>query len=198
MPLIGRKAVAILAVFSAADARRMRRLSHRRVLVARGEKSQHSPAVLDDRDRKLLALLQGDADLSVATLADRVSLSPSACSRRIQRLRDEGYVKRLVAVLDRKRMGVPTTVFVLLRSGRHRDDWVEAFRTAIGDIAEVVEVHRLTGNFDYLLKLVMPNVEHYDSVYKRLTHRIELFDVSAYISMGTLKAETALPTAFAD
>ena len=74
---------------------------------------------------------------------------------------------------------------------------MDAFRAAIGDIAEVVEAHRLTGHFDYLLKLVLPNVEHYDTVYKRLTRRIELSDVSAYISMETLKAETALPTEFA-
>ena len=132
--------------------------------------------MLDDRDRRLLALLQDDADLPVVTLAERLALSPSACSRRVQRLRDEGYVTRRVAVLDRRRMGVPTTLFVLLRSGRHAAEWVDAFRAAIGDIAEVVEAHRLTGNFDYLLKLVLPNVEHYDSVYKRLTHRIELFE----------------------
>ena len=154
--------------------------------------------MLDDRDRSLLALLQVDADLPVASLAERVALSPSACSRRLQRLRDEGYITRRVAVLDRKRMGVPTTVFVLLRSGRHASEWVETFRRAIGDIAEVVEAHRLTGNFDYLLKLVLPNVEHYDIAYKQLTQRIELFDVSAYISMETLKAETAIPTGFAE
>ena len=154
--------------------------------------------MLDERDRRLLALLQEDADLSVLALAERVALSPSACSRRIQRLRDEGYVARRVAVLDRRRMRVPTTLFVLLRSGRHAAEWVDAFRAAIGDIAEVVEAHRLTGNYDYLLKLVLPNVEHYDAVYKQLTRRIELFDVSAYISMETLKAETALPTGFAE
>ncbi len=154
--------------------------------------------MLDDRDRRLLSLLQEDADVPVAALAERVALSPSACSRRIQRLREEGYIRRQVAVLDRKRAGVPTTVFVLLRSGRHAAEWVDAFRQAIGNIAEVVEAHRLTGNFDYLLKMVLPNVEHYDSVYKRLTRSIELFDVSAYISMETLKAETALPTGFAE
>ena len=154
--------------------------------------------MLDDRDRTLLTLLQTDADLSVATMADRVALSPSACSRRVQRLRDDGYITRRVAVLDRRRMQVPTTVFVLLRSGRHAAEWVDALRQAIQDVPEIVEVHRLTGNYDYLLKIVLPNVEHYDQVYKRLTHRIELFDVSAYISMETLKAETAIPTAFAD
>ncbi len=154
--------------------------------------------MIDDRDRRLLALLQKDADMPVASLAERVALSPSACSRRIQRLRDDGYILRRVAVLDRKRMGVPTTVFVLLRSGRHAAKWVDALRRAIEGIAEVVEAHRLTGNFDYLLKIVLPNVEYYDQVYKRLTQQIELFDVSAYISMETLKAETAVPTNFGE
>ena len=134
----------------------------------------------------------------MATMAERVSLSPSACSRRVQRLRDEGYIVRRIAVLDRRMMRVPTTVFVLLRSGRHAAEWVDALRQAIEGIAEVVEAHRLTGNYDYMLKIVLPNVEHYDAVYKRLTERIELFDVSAYISMETLKAEAALPTNFCE
>lgn len=154
--------------------------------------------MIDDRDRRLLALLQQDADVPLAELADRVALSPSACSRRIQRLRDEGYIRRRVAVLDRQRMRVPTTVFVLLRSGRHASSWVDVLRRVIEGIPEVVEAHRLTGNFDYLLKIVLPNVEHYDQVYKRLTQQIELFDVSAYISMETLKAETAVPTEYTE
>ena len=99
----------------------------------------------------------------MATMAERVSLSPSACSRRVQRLRDEGYIVRRIAVLDRRMMRVPTTVFVLLRSGRHAAEWVDALRQAIEGIAEVVEAHRLTGNYDYMLKIVLPNVEHYDT-----------------------------------
>lgn len=153
--------------------------------------------MLDPRDRQILALLQADADMAVTVVADRVGLSVSACSRRIQRLREDGTIKRFVAVLDRQRMGVPTTVFVLIRSGRHAADWVETFRAAIADVPEIVEAHRLTGNFDYLLKLVLPNVEHYDVIYKRLTQRLELFDVAAYISMETVKADAALPTGHA-
>lgn len=158
----------------------------------------HGIFMLDARDRRLLTLLQVDADLPVAALAERVALSPSACSRRIQRLRDDGYIARRVTVLDRSRMRAPTTVFVLLRSGRHAAEWVEALRTAIEGVPEIVEAHRLTGNYDYLLKVVLPNVEHYDQVYKRLTQRIELFDVSAYISMETVKVETAIPTEYGE
>ncbi len=150
--------------------------------------------MMDPRDRQILALLQADSDTPVTAIADRVGLSISACSRRILRLREDGTITRCVAVLDRKRMGVPTTVFVLIRSGRHSADWVDGFRAAIAEVPEIVEAHRLTGNFDYMLKIVLPNVEHYDVVYKRVTRKLELLDVAAYISMETLKAETMLPT----
>jgi Lrp/AsnC family transcriptional regulator len=150
--------------------------------------------MLDPRDRQILTILQADSETPVTAIADRLGLSVSACSRRIQRLREDGAIARCVAVLDRKRMGVPTTVFVLIRSGRHAADWVDGFRAAIADVPEIVEAHRLTGNFDYMLKIVLPNVEYYDVVYKRLTRKLELFDVAAYISMETLKLETMLPT----
>ena len=153
--------------------------------------------MLDHRDRQLLIHLQRDADASVTDLADRVSLSVSACSRRIARLRQDGYIARQVAILDRRAMKVPTTVFVMLRTTRHAADWLDAFRHAVADIPEIVEVHRLTGHYDYVLKVVLPNVEHYDIVYKDLVGRVELFDVSASISMETLKDDTALPTGFA-
>lgn len=153
--------------------------------------------MLDGRDRKLLTLLQRDAEASVTDLAERVALSVSACSRRIARLREAGYIARQVAILDRRAMRVPTTVFVMVRTTRHAADWLDAFRRALADIPEIVEVHRLTGHYDYVLKMVLPNVEHYDNVYKALVGRVELSDVSASISMETLKDDTALPTGFA-
>nr|WP_316654869.1 Lrp/AsnC family transcriptional regulator [uncultured Gellertiella sp.] len=153
--------------------------------------------MIDDRDRKLLSLLQIDASLSVSDLAGRVSLSVSACSRRIQRLEDEGYVERRIAVLNRTRMGVPTTLFALIKTAHHADDWIESFRKAISDIPEIVEAHRLTGNHDYILKIVLPSVEHYDVIYKQIVRRIELFDVSASISMELLKGSGALPVTYA-
>jgi Lrp/AsnC family transcriptional regulator len=153
--------------------------------------------MLDDRDRLLLDLLQDDADRPVQELAERASLSASACSRRIQRLRDEGYLKRRVALVDRKRINLPTTVFVIVKTSHHSGTWLDEFRAALAAIPEIVEVHRLTGNFDYILKVVLPDVEHYDTIYKRLVSRVELFDVSAYISMETVKSDVALPTRYA-
>lgn len=154
----------------------------------------HESRMIDDRDRKILELLQADAEMAVGDIADAVALSASACSRRITRLREEGYIERSVALLDRKKAGLPTTVFVIVRTGKHEAGWLEQFHAAVSTIPEIVEVHRLTGNFDYIIKLVLPNVEHYDVIYRQLVGRIELFDMSAYISMETVKLSTGLPT----
>ncbi|WP_338720981.1 Lrp/AsnC family transcriptional regulator [Devosia sp. XK-2] len=153
--------------------------------------------MLDERDRRILSLLQADADRPVNEIAELVSLSASACSRRIARLKEDGFITRTRAELDRHKLGLPTTVFVIVRTGSHAADWLEKFHMAVGAIPEIVEVHRLTGNFDYILKVVLPNVEHYDVVYKQLVSRIELFDMSAYISMETVKTTQGLPTNYA-
>ncbi len=154
--------------------------------------------MLDDRDRKILRLLQEDAGLAVAAIADEVSLSVSACSRRIQRLEEAGYVARRVAVLDRRRMGVPTTVFALIKTATHNDGWIDDFRRVISAIPEIVEAHRVTGSVDYILKIVLPSAEHYDTVYKQIVRHISLFDVSASISMEILKSGLALPVNYAE
>ncbi|MBB2831494.1 UNVERIFIED_ORG: Lrp/AsnC family transcriptional regulator [Rhizobium esperanzae] len=149
--------------------------------------------MLDDRDRRILDMLQKDAGISVSDLAERVALSVSACSRRIQRLEESGHILRRIVVLDRESMGVPTTVFALVKTAHHSDDWTETFRRIISDIPEIVEAHRLTGNHDYIL----PRVEHYDVIYKQIVRKLELFDVSASISMEELKHGMAIPVGYA-
>jgi len=153
--------------------------------------------MIDDRDRKILDLLQADADMALSDLSERVHLSPSACSRRIARLREEGYITRNVAVVDRGRLNVGMTVFVMIKTAHHSADWLERFRSAQADIPEIVEVHRLAGAIDYIIKIVARDISHYDAIYKRLVSRIDITDVSAYISMETLKDDRALPTSFA-
>jgi Lrp/AsnC family transcriptional regulator len=148
--------------------------------------------LIDDRDIACLAILQTDAELPVQAIADRIALSPSATSRRIAQLRQAGFVRRVVALLDRRRVGVPTTVFLTLRAV-HSSDWTERFKLAINGIPEIVEAHRLAGNLDYILRIVVPGVESYDLIYKRLTSEVPISEVSAYFSMETLKDETALP-----
>ncbi|MCO4315863.1 Lrp/AsnC family transcriptional regulator [Phyllobacterium sp. 21LDTY02-6] len=150
--------------------------------------------MIDDRDRKILHLLQQNAAMPVTDLAERVSLSVSACSRRVQRLEDEGYISRRVALLDRAAAGLPTTMFVIVRTARHSAEWLEQFRAAVLEIPEIVEVHRMTGTIDYILKIVLPRVEAYDAIYKALVEKVEFFDISASVSMETLKSTTALPT----
>ncbi len=154
--------------------------------------------MLDDRDRKILGYLQVDATLSVSEMADKVALSVSACSRRIQRLEDEGYILRRVAILDRARMGLPTTVFALIKTTQHSDEWTEIFKKTIAGIGEVTEAHRLTGHYDYLLKIVLPRAEHYDVVYKAIVRKLELFDITASISMEIIKSGDTLPVTYAD
>jgi Lrp/AsnC family transcriptional regulator len=154
------------------------------------------PRMIDDRDRKLLNLLQEDAETPVTQLADQVALSVSACWRRIRRLAEEGFVRKRVVVLDRRKMKVPTTIYVLIRTSDHSIRWLENFRAAMIDIPEIVEAHRLTGNIDYLLKVVLPDVEHWDEIYKRLVNRTNFFDVSSYISMEEMKATNIIPTSY--
>lgn len=154
--------------------------------------------MLDDRDRKILRLLQEDASISVGAIAEAVSLSVSACSRRIQRLEEAGYIARRVVVLDRRKMGVPTTVFALIKTAQHADGWIDDFRRAIAAIPEITEAHRVTGSFDYILKIVLPSAEHYDTVYKQIVRQVSLFDISASISMEILKSGLALPVSYAE
>jgi Lrp/AsnC family transcriptional regulator len=152
-----------------------------------------SSSTIDARDLKILGILQNNSETSLIDNAEQVHVSPSACSRRIAQLRASGHIRKSVAVLDCKLLGIPTTVFIVIRVAQHSTAWTERFRAALSDIPEITEAHRLTGNFDYLLKVVLPNVEHYDVVYKNLVSRIDMHDVSAYISMQTVKFDGAFP-----
>ncbi|PKP91828.1 MAG: ArsR family transcriptional regulator [Alphaproteobacteria bacterium HGW-Alphaproteobacteria-14] len=153
--------------------------------------------MLDERNLAILALLQADADTPVGEIAGKVNMSISACSRRITQLRADGFIKANVAILDRQLVGVPVTVFVLVKAGRHAEDWIENFRQQISEIPEVLEAHRLAGTFDYIMKLALPGVEGYDHVYKQLVRRIEPLEISGHISMETLKDSTSVPLGFA-
>ena len=149
--------------------------------------------MLDPRDKQILAALQANAETPVAEVAEKVALSPSACSRRIAALKAEGYLTGAMALIDRHKVNLPTTVFLLIRTSRHAEDWLSRFQAAVNGIPEIVEVHRLTGNFDYIMKLVLPTVEYYDTIYKQLIRRLEMFEMSAYISMETVKVSAGLP-----
>ena len=152
---------------------------------------------IDPFDRKILACLQDDATLSLAELAARVGLSTTPCWRRIQRLEQAGVIRRRVALLDAERLNVGVTVFVRVRTSRHSYDWMERFAAAVSEIDEVVEFYRMSGEIDYLLRIVVPDIAGYDAVYKRLVQAVDLNDVSASFAMQTIKHTTALPLDYA-
>jgi Lrp/AsnC family transcriptional regulator len=152
---------------------------------------------LDDIDRKILNLLQSDATLPVATIAERVGLSTSPCWRRIQKLEEDGIIKARVAVLDPERLNVGVTVFVAVRTSQHDLGWLERFAAAVRDFPEVVEFYRMSGDVDYLLRVVVPDIAAYDALYKRLIQRVTLSDVSSSFAMETIKYTTAIPVTYA-
>ncbi len=148
---------------------------------------------MDKLDAKILEFLQADGSLSAAEIADRIGLSKAPCWRRIQKLQEQGIIKRTVALLDARALNVGTTVFVTLKTGNHSEAWFERFARAVHDIPEVTEIHRMSGDVDYLIRIVVPDIDAYDVVYKRLISAVEFQDVSASFALETIKSTTALP-----
>lgn len=148
---------------------------------------------MDQRDKEILSLLQENALYTAAEIADKVGLTTTPCWRRIQRLDRDGYIRRRVALLDHDKMNVGVTVFVAVRTSRHSKDWLDSFRRAIARIPEIIEAHRLSGDVDYLLRVVVPSIDGWDAVYKRLIQVVEFSDVSSSFSMEELKFTTAIP-----
>ncbi len=148
---------------------------------------------LDSTDTRILGILQEDAALPVADVAEQVHLSLNACWRRIKRLEDEGFIRKRVALLDAGMLGVGVTVFVSVRAAEHSETWLKKFAEAVRKIPEVVEFYRMTGDIDYLLKIQVADVASYDVVYKRLIRLLPLRDVSAAFAMEEIKHTSALP-----
>lgn len=149
--------------------------------------------MLDRRDLRILEILQRDALTPLTEVAERVGLSTTPCWRRIQRLEQAGVIRTRVALLDPAALNVSVTVFVAIRTSHHSADWVRQFRRALDAIPEIVEAYRMSGEIDYLLRVVVPDIAGYDAVYKRLIANIELADVTSSFSMEELKHTTALP-----
>ena len=149
---------------------------------------------LDSIDWTILGVLQSDASIPVHEVGDRVGLSSNACWRRIKRLEDSGIIARRVALLDPAKLGLATTVFVAIRTQRHDPAWLEAFSAGVAAIEEISECHRMAGDVDYLLKIVVRDIAHYDRIYRKLIAAVpDIADVSSSFSMEQMKATTALP-----
>src|SRR5438045_871476 len=147
--------------------------------------------LMDKLDARILELLQSDGALTAAEIAERIGLSKAPCWRRIQKLQRDGVIRRTVALLDAHSLNVGTTVFVTLKTGNHSEAWFEKFVRAVRDIPEVTEIHRMSGDVDYLIRIVVPDIDAYDAVYKRLISAVEFQDVSASFALETIKYTTA-------
>jgi len=148
---------------------------------------------LDSIDKRILRLLQEDCSLSLQDIARRVGLSATPCWRRIESLQKDGVIARRVALLDPDRLNVGVTVFVAVRAGAHSQAWLDRFARGVHDIPEIVEFYRMSGDTDYMLRVVVPDIAAYDAVYKRLIRVADLSDVSSSFAMERIKFTTALP-----
>lgn len=149
--------------------------------------------ILDAQDRRILSILQEDATVSVAEIAEKVGLSATPCWKRIKRLEREGVIERRVTLLNRERLGLGVTVIVAVRTAQHTDEWLTAFAEGVNLIPEVVEFYRMSGDVDYLMKIVAKDISDYDRIYRKLTKVAPLFDVSSSFAMQEIKSTTALP-----
>ena len=148
---------------------------------------------MDVTDRKILSLLQGDASLSVAEIGSRVGLSSTPCWKRIQRLEADGVIQRRVALVDQDKIGLGITVFVSIETGDHSQDWLSKFADMVGAMPEVMEFYRMAGDVDYMLRVVVPDIQGYDTFYKKLIASVALKNVTSRFAMEKIKATTALP-----
>lgn len=149
--------------------------------------------MLDRLDLQILDALQRDATLSMAQLGAQVGLSSTPCWKRVKRLEDDGMIERRVAVVNRHAVGLPVTVFVSIRAGQHDEKWLTRFAAVVSMLPEVQEFHRMSGDVDYLLKVVASSIDGYDRFYKKLISLVDLAGVSSAFSMEQIKSTTALP-----
>ncbi|NKB97707.1 MAG: winged helix-turn-helix transcriptional regulator [Pseudomonadales bacterium] len=149
--------------------------------------------MLDKFDQTILAKLQATCEQSVAQIADEIGLSTNACWRRIKRLEEDGIIRKRVALLNEASLGLKMTVFVSIKTNEHNAEWLETFAAGIKALPEVVEFYRMSGDIDYLLKIVVRDIEDYDRVYKKLISVTPLHDVSSSFAMERIKSSTEIP-----
>jgi Lrp/AsnC family transcriptional regulator len=148
---------------------------------------------MDAIDKKILATLQEDASLSVAEIGQRVGLSSTPCWKRIQRLEADGIIQRRVALVDPDKIGLGLSVFVSIETGDHSQDWLGRFATLVSAMPEVMEFYRMAGDVDYMLRVVVADMQSYDAFYKRLIAAVPLKNVTSRFAMEKIKSTTVLP-----
>ena len=149
---------------------------------------------MDNTDRAILNLLQKDATMSINELAEKVNLSTTPCWKRIKRLESDGIIKARVALLDSVKVDLNVSVFVHIKTHRHDSEWLHQFSEAVQKFDEVVECYRMAGEWDYLIRVVVKDIEAFDRFYKKLVNNIDgLADVTSSFSMEEIKYTTRLP-----
>ncbi|MGK9168846.1 Lrp/AsnC family transcriptional regulator [Inquilinus limosus] len=151
---------------------------------------------LDEIDLRILKALQADATIALADLAAKAGISATPCWRRVQKLEQAGIVRRRVALLDKAALNVGVTVFIAVRTNQHTVEWLERFSRAVRDLPEIVDVYRMSGEIDYLLKAYVADIGSYDALYKKIIARIELADVTSMFAMEEIKSTTEIPLTF--
>jgi Lrp/AsnC family transcriptional regulator len=148
---------------------------------------------MDAIDRKILAVVQEDASLSVAEIGQRVGLSSTPCWKRLQRLEADGVILKRVALVAPEKIGLGITVFVSVETGDHSNDWLKKFADTVSAMPEVMEFYRMAGDVDYMLRVVVADIASYDTFYKKLIAAVPLKNVTSRFAMERVKSTTALP-----
>jgi Lrp/AsnC family transcriptional regulator len=148
---------------------------------------------MDSFDRAILGILQQDSSLPLNEIANRVGLSPTPCWNRIRKMEELGIITGRVALLDAAQLGLGVTVFVSIETSDHSETWLSRFAAAITAMPEVVDIYRMSGDVDYMLRVVVPGIDAYDGFYRRLIKAVPLKNVSSRFAMEKVKATTALP-----
>jgi Lrp/AsnC family transcriptional regulator len=154
---------------------------------------RRTPARLDALDRKILAALQEDTGASLDELAGRLAASKTPVWNRIRRMKEQGVIRKEVAIVDPAAIGLAMCFFVLVRTSRHEPEWLDAFLAAVEDMPEIVAAHRLAGEIDYILQVRVPDAAAYDAFYRRLIAKVSIYNVTSLLSMEEIKSTTALP-----
>jgi len=148
---------------------------------------------MNDIDKKILSILQVNADIPIAELSKKVNLSATPCWARINKLYKQGYIKKKVVVVDRKKINLSVIAFVQVRTKQHSTEWLKKFIKAVSEMDEVIELYRLSGTVDYIFKVLVPSIEKYNEFYKKLTDKIDFFEVTSSFSMEEIKQTSNLP-----
>lgn len=148
---------------------------------------------LDALDRKILSVLQRQADIGLEALGTQIGLSRNACWRRVKALEASGVIRDRVTLLDPEKLGLGLTVIIQIRTDQHDTDWLEKFARATRSMPEILGAYRMTGELDYLIRARVADVADYDRLYRRLINKVPLSDVSASFVMEEIKETTVLP-----